>query len=72
MAKAKGGWGITPTIETTPKRLVKVLGNIPSILQRVETKQRRDTEDRVNNGTNDWYSVCMCYGILHISYDTIF
>ena len=72
MAKAKGGWGITPTIETTPKRLVKVLGNIPSILQRVGTKLGRDIEDRVNNGIDNWNSVCMCYGILHISYDRIF
>ena len=54
------------------KRLVKVLGNIPSILQRVETKLRRNIEDRVDNGINNWYSVCMCYGILHISYDTVF
>ena len=46
MAKAKGGWGITPTIESTPKKLDKVLDNILSILQLVEIKQERDIEDK--------------------------
>ena len=54
------------------KRLVKALGNIPSILQRVETKLERDIEDKVNNGIDNWNGMCMCYGILHISYDRIF
>ena len=49
MAKAKGGYGIADSIEATPKRLVKVVVNIPSIQQLLETKQRKDIEDKVDN-----------------------
>ena len=46
MAKAKGGWGVSVTIEATPKKTRQGTGNILSILRLVEIKRRRDIEDK--------------------------
>ena len=46
MAKAKGGWGVSVTIEVHPRKLDKVLDNILSILRLVEIKRRKDIEDK--------------------------
>ena len=49
MAKARGGFGIAQTVESIPKKQGRVVVNTQSILQLLETKQRRDIEDKVDN-----------------------
>ena len=47
MAKAKGGWGVSVTIEATPKKTRQgTWTTYLSILRLVEIKQRKDIEVR--------------------------
>ena len=48
MAKAKGGWGVSVTIEATPKKTRQGRGSHTKILRLAETRQRRDIEVRVD------------------------